>query len=533
LQHTQLINCSELTSLLDTLHEGVQAFDRQWHYTYVNQTALVQCRKNLDELLGLPLLECFPGFERTEAYAMLQRCMERRIPGSLRSQFTYASGETVIFEVRARPSDVGISVLTLDVTETHQLETQLRHAQKLEAVGRLAGGIAHDFNNMLSVILSYAGLLLEDLPPAHGMREDIECIQGAGERAASLTRRLLAFSRQQVMTPKVVDLNQLVQGAEQLFSPLLGADVEVVTGYDSLLPQVKVDPGQIDQVVMNLVVNARDAMPQGGKLFIETKHCVLQDDYAAKHVGVVPGRYALLCIGDTGSGMDAETQTRIFEPFFTTKEAGKGTGLGLSTVFDIVQQSQGHIRMYSEPGQGTTFRIYFPEAEAAQSAEPSRPQQSCSYAGSETVLVVEDQADVRQVAARILRRYGYHVLEASNAGEALLVCERHPEAIDLLLSDVVMPKMTGGELAQRLLRRRPDMQVLYMSGHDDGVIAYHGILDADVAYLQKPIVPEPLVRSVRQALDSRDKQSGVHRTTRAQPIEVDSASARTASGGSS
>jgi signal transduction histidine kinase/ActR/RegA family two-component response regulator len=384
-------------------------------------------------------------------------------------------------------------------------EEQLRQAQKMEAIGRLAGSVAHDFNNLLSVILSYSALLLKDLKPVDPIRTDIESIKKAGERAAELTRQLLAFSRQQVLAPRLVALNDVVRETEKMLARLLGEDIELVTHYAHGLPYVRVDPGQVDQVVLNLAVNARDAMPDGGKLSIETKEVVLDASYTTEHFGVVPGPHVMLAISDTGVGMDQATQARIFEPFFTTKELGKGTGLGLSTVFGIVKQSGGNIWVYSEPGGGTTFKIYFPVGEGGE-PEPVQVVEPVTLDGTETVLLVEDQDEVRLVAQEILRRRGYHVILARNAGEALLTCERHPRTIHLLLTDVVMPQMSGRELAERLTAVRPDMKVLYMSGYTENAIVHHGILDSGISYLQKPLVPDALARRVREVLDSPPKK---------------------------
>jgi len=385
-------------------------------------------------------------------------------------------------------------------------EEQLRHAQKMEAVGRLAGSVAHDFNNLLSVILSYSTLVLEDLKPVDPMRNDIEFIKKAGEKAADLTRQLLAFSRQQVLMPRVLDLNTVIQPSETMLRRLIGEDIQLLTHYGRNLPKVKVDPSQIDQVVFNLAINARDAMPEGGKLTFETKDVVLDSSYVNEHFGVARGPHVMLAVSDTGVGMDKETQARIFEPFFTTKELGKGTGLGLSTVFGIVQQSGGNIWVYSEPGGGTTFKIYFPVAQAGE-VEPVQVVEPVTLMGTETILLVEDQDEVRQVAREILRRYGYHVIEASNAGEAWLTCERHPRTIHLLVTDVVMPQMSGRELAARLVQVRPELKVLYMSGYTENTVLHHGILDSGISYLQKPIVPELLARRVREVLDTPARKS--------------------------
>jgi signal transduction histidine kinase/CheY-like chemotaxis protein len=380
-------------------------------------------------------------------------------------------------------------------------EEQLRQAQKLEAVGRLAGGVAHDFNNLLTVILSYASLLLADMRASDPHRAEVEEILRAGQRAADLTRQLLAFSRQQILDRRVLDINHVVGELRIMLARVLGEDIELKTLFDSDLNYICADRGQIEQVIMNLVVNARDAMPDGGSLTIETANVNLSEAYAREHPGVVPGPYVMVAVSDTGAGMDKATQTRAFEPFFTTKERGKGTGLGLSTVFGIVRQSEGHIWLYSEPGSGTAFKLYFPRAEGLTDDSPEALAPTNFY-GAETILLVEDEDQVRAVAAGVLRRYGYHVLEARSPGEALLTCEQHPVAIHLLLTDVVMPKLNGRLLAHRISHMRPNIRVVYMSGYTDNVITHHGVLDSDVAFVQKPLTPEPLVRKIREVLDA-------------------------------
>jgi len=382
-------------------------------------------------------------------------------------------------------------------------EEQLRQAQKMDAIGNLAGGVAHDFNNILSVILSYSAMLTLDMDPNDPHRADIEQIASAGERATKLVRQLLAFGRKQVLQPRVMSLNEVVTGLEPMLRRLIGADVDLNILLSLGLGQVKIDPGQFEQVIMNLVVNSRDAMPSGGKLTIETSNVVLDEAYAATHLGARPGQHAMLAGSDTGSGMDKETQARMFEPFFTTKEVGRGTGLGLATVFGIVRQSGGNIWVYSEPGQGTTFKVYLPQTSDPRTTRKDTGASSDEViGGSETILLVEDDPSVRALLRAVLRRFGYHVLDAQSAGDACILCEQHGATIHLLLTDVVMPRISGRQLAERLQPLRPRMKVLYMSGYTDHTIVHHGVLDSDVAFVEKPITPDLLARKVRQVLDS-------------------------------
>jgi PAS domain S-box-containing protein len=386
-------------------------------------------------------------------------------------------------------------------TALRRTEDQLRQVQKMEAVGRLAGGIAHDFNNALSVILGCSGLVLRDLALTDPMREDVDEIRLAAVRAADLTRQLLMFSRQQVVEPRMLDLNQVLLDMDKMLRRIIGEDIDLVSLPARRLGRIQADPSHLDQVIMNLVINARDAMPTGGKLTIETANVDLDAEYAREHLGTKPGPYVMLAVTDTGHGMDDATRARVFEPFFTTKETGKGTGLGLSTVFGIVQQAGGSVWVYSELGRGTTFKLYFPHL--ADEAESPQPAPSCRLlGGTETILLVEDQERVRAVAYAILRRSGYRVIVAQSAGDALVVCEQHPGKIDLLLTDVVMPQLSGTELAKRVAQMRPETKVLYTSGYTDDSVVRHGVLDGEVAFLQKPFTPESLAGRVREVLDA-------------------------------
>ncbi len=391
-----------------------------------------------------------------------------------------------------------------DITERRMLEEQLLHSQKMEAVGRLAGGVAHDFNNLLTVIKGYSELMLNEVTEKDPMRAEVEEIRRAAERAASLTRQLLAFSRRQVLEPKVLDLNTIIGNMQKLLQRLLGEDVQLQVSLRPDLGHVKADPGQVEQVIMNLAVNARDAMPQGGKLTIETRNHVIDETYAREHAVVHAGRYAMMAVSDTGIGMDQETVSHIFEPFFTTKETGKGTGLGLSTVYGIVKQSGGYIWVYSEPGRGTSFKIYLPIVEIGQPDDTgARPVLTPTYRGTETILLVEDEDGVRALVREVLQRHGYHVIETRNGGEALFACEQHQGKIHLLLSDVVLAQVTGTELAHRLTPMRPEMKVLFISGYTEEAIIHQGVLEEGTAFLQKPFTPNVLARKVREVLDGK------------------------------
>ena len=391
----------------------------------------------------------------------------------------------------------------IDITEKKKLEAQLAQAQKMEAIGTLAGGVAHDFNNLLTVIIGNAELALIDVIKNESLRTEIEEIKKAGERAASLTRQLLAFSRKQIVQPKILDINELLTDMEKMLGRLIGEDIELLTIPAPALWQVEIDPGQIEQVIMNLAINAKDAMPCGGKLTIETANADLDENYSHEH-GIEEkksGPYVMLAVSDTGIGMDKETHEHIFEPFFTTKKVGKGTGLGLATVYGIVKQNNGFIWVYSEPKQGATFKVYLPEVKKDADPEKKEKKPVVKLAGSETVLIVEDDGLLRNLTQNTLQSYGYRILDAKNGEDAIRVCKEYDGRIDLMITDVVMPKIGGREAAKRLLPLYPQMKVIYMSGYTDDAIVHHGVLEPGLNFLEKPFTPKGLTLKVRKVLD--------------------------------
>jgi nitrogen-specific signal transduction histidine kinase/ActR/RegA family two-component response regulator len=384
----------------------------------------------------------------------------------------------------------------------HRSEQQLLQAQKMDAVGRLAGGVAHDFNNLLTTILSYSETLFNKLGEHDPLRQEVEEIQKASKQASTLTQQLMTFSLKQTLQPKVLDLNTVVTEMDGILRRVMGEDIELTTTLGSRLGRVKVDPNQFQQVILNLAINARDAMSMGGKFALETANFKLEEDSGLQGIGITPGYYVMLTVSDTGVGMDLETRSHIFEPFFTTKESNKGMGLGLSTVYGIVRQSNGHIWVYSEPGLGTIFKIYLPVTKDPSEQVAPKSTNNPLLRGHETILVVEDEDGIRSLVRKLLQKSGYSVLEASHGIEALQISEQYQNKIHLLLTDVVMPIMSGRELAEQLTVIRPDMKVLYMSGYTREAIDHHGMLDPGLAFLQKPFSLTTLSQKIREVLEA-------------------------------
>ena len=475
--------------------------------TEINRNAERLLQRRRDELVSRrlgdfwPLASLRPFIERSvavmHAHEALEEELEVTLPG--------ASGRWIHHQIV--PLEDGVAIAVRDTTSRHAAEAdlgrreeQVRQSQKMEAIGRLAGGVAHDFNNLLTVIRGHGELLLRKVGGEDPMRRNLLEIGLAAERASALTHQLLAFSRKQVLQPRTLDLGEIVERMSTLLQRLIGEDVELVTRGHGRLGSVRADPAQMEQVIVNLVVNARDAMPQGGVLTLELANLELDETYAAGHAGMAPGSYVVLSVTDTGHGMDEDTKARIFEPFFTTKEAGKGTGLGLATVYGIVKQSEGFIWVYSEPGRGTTFKIHLPRVDQAPEALSPRPERAAVH-GSETVLLVEDEDSVRGLLRELLESFGYAVLEARQGAEALRLAREHRGPIHLLLSDLVMPQMTGRELAALLVRLRPDLKVLFMSGYAAGAAPHHEI-PSDAAYIEKPFTADAMGGAIRALLDS-------------------------------
>ena len=497
-----------LTALVNAAPVAIVAVDAEERVTIWNPAAERLFGWSAAEVLGkqLPLGE---PFDSDEYRPIRDRLRSGQSVTGLETRRARKDGSSVDVLLSCAPfrdaqADLsGAIALYQDLTEYRRLEEQLRQSQKMEAIGQLAGGVAHDFNNLLTVIKAYSGIIADQMDDANPLKVDVGEIQRAAGRASSLTQQLLAFSRKQVLQPGVLDLNSVSRELEPMVRRLIGDDVQVVLRLDDTIGKVTADRSQVEQVLINLIVNARDAMPGGGTVSIETANVELSDGYSRLRPVVVPGKYVMIAVSDTGEGMDEETQSRIFEPFFTTKPAGKGTGLGLSTVYGIVKQSSGYIWVYSEPRIGTTFKVYLPmmEAEEISVAVAERAVRK-PMLGSETVLLVEDEPSVRSIARRILERNGYTVLEAHDGRHALRVADQYRQPIQLLLTDMMMPELTGRDLWRSLAPRRSELRVLYMSGYTNDDMVRRGLIDANSAFVQKPFTAADLARAVRSTLDT-------------------------------
>jgi PAS domain S-box-containing protein len=501
-----------LQAVLDNVGEGVIACDAGGRLTLINWFA-----REITGVREVPLDPAewgkIPLFrpDRTTVVPVADRPLARARRGErfrgMELAIRTPAGRWVTLVAAGQPlrdtagRDLGAVAALRDATEERRLEEQVRQAQKMEAVGRLAGGVAHDFNNLLTVINGYAEVLLDQLPAGDRARAMVEEVGRAGERAAGLTNQLLAFGRKQILAPRVLDLNAVVADVERMLRRLIGEDVELAARLQPGLGRVHADPGQVEQMVVNLAVNARDAMPRGGRLTIETRDAELGAEYAATHPDVRPGRYVLLAVSDTGTGIAADVLPHVFEPFFTTKGVGEGTGLGLATVYGIVKQSGGHVEVYSEVGRGTAFKVYLPRIETPGEAGPPAAARPAPR-GTETVLVVEDDPAVRALTCQVLRAAGYAVLEAGGGEAAAGLAAAHPDPIHLLVTDVVMPGVGGRDLAGQLAARAPALRVLYVSGYTEDAVVRHGVLQAGVHFLQKPFSPLALARKVREVLDA-------------------------------
>ncbi len=493
--------------LVENAHDIIYSHDLEGNYTSMNKAGETITGYTVEEALRLSLAHTVAPEYLAEVREMLQRKLAGERGTAYEMEIIAKDGRRITVEANTKlvyqeGVAIGVQGIARDVSERKLLEDQLRQSQKMEAIGQLAGGVAHDFNNLLTAINGYSSLALQRMNGNDPIRGYLEEIKKAGDRAANLTRQLLAFGRKQILQPLALNLNDIVTDMNKLLRRLIGEDIILTAKLDPALKKIKADPGQIEQILVNLVVNARDAMPQGGNLTIETASVELHEEYASKHVGVLPGNYVMLAISDTGVGMNEETQARIFDPFFTTKEKEKGTGLGLSTVYGIVKQSGGNIWVYSEPGHGTTFKIYLPQLESPATQTEIEAKEEAAPRGSETILLVEDEDIVRALARQILEQAGYNVLEARGGEEVVHLSAEHSGAIDLLLTDVVMPKASGKEIADLITSIRPNVRVLFMSGYTDEAIVHHGVLDSGVEFIQKPFTPASLARKVREVLES-------------------------------
>ena len=484
----------DLAAILGKIREGVQVISPSFQYLYVNEAAASQGRSSVEALVGHTMMECYPGIEKTEMFSHLSRVMDEGGTHSLENEFQFPDGSSGWFELRMSRVPAGVVVLSIDVTDRKDLEMRVRRAQRMDAVGQLAGGIAHDFNNLLTIIHNYGTFVQEGLADADPLRDDVDCVLEATRRGADLTKKLLSFSKQAPFAPQVVDVSPALEEIHRLLSRVLGEDVVLSTMVDPDVGCVRMDRSAFDQVLVNLAINGRDAMTDGGSLTLEAQRAKLGPEWAGTHaVKLPPGEYVVISVTDTGTGIPRENLERIFDPFFTTKD--DGTGLGLATCWGLVEQAGGALTVYSELAQGTTFRVYLPIANGAEVGERAFPPPAAAH--GERVLVVEDEEMVRTLLARVLREHGYKVVEAGTAAEALLLVEDIGEELDLIVTDVIMPRMSGVELADRIRRRFPRMRALFVSGFAPRSLERRGLGQDDLPVLTKPFTPDSLLRAVR------------------------------------
>ena len=498
-----------LNALLESASQAILSIDRRGRIVLVNRRAEELFGYSKEEMVGARIELLLPEGKRAaharERDDYFSQPHARPMGIGLDLSGRRSDGKEFPVEVSLSYIEVdgelfGIAFVS-DISQRKALEAQLLHAQKMEAVGRLAGGVAHDFNNMLTVVAGYNRMILDELSPMDPLRGYAEEILKAADRAGALTNQLLAFSRRQVMQPRVINVNDVLTQTEKMLQRLIGEDVQLNLRLAADLGNIKADPNHIEQAIVNLAVNARDAMPLGGTITIETGNTELDEHYSKTHLGVKPGDFIMIAVSDTGHGMDSTTRQHIFEPFFTTKARGKGTGLGLATVYGMVKQSGGDIWVYSEPGQGTTFKLYFPRVAGTVAADASGISRTERSLGSETILLVEDEQAVRDLTAKILKQLGYTALAAASGAEAIEISRSYSGFIALLLTDVVMPQMSGRQVADALVATRPGMKVLYLSGYTENAVVHHGVLETGVDFLPKPFTRELLGQKIREILE--------------------------------